>query len=86
MKHSVCLIYSVALMGLLSLIFTPNAQAYIDPGTGSYILQLIIAGLLGVSYAVKIYWRNIKAYISNIFSKMCIVSRNYSILYLLRWS
>ena len=30
--------------------------AYIDPGTGSYVLQMAIAGALGASYAVKHYW------------------------------
>jgi len=69
MRHSRSLINSVVLAGLLLLIFTHNAHAYLDPGTGSYILQLIIAGLLGASLAVKIYWGNIKTFFSNLFSK-----------------
>jgi hypothetical protein len=35
--------------------------AYIDPGTGSYVLQMAIAGALGASYAVKHYWSKLKS-------------------------
>ena len=38
--------------------------AYIDPGTGSYVLQLAIAGALGASYAVKHFWYLIKSMFS----------------------
>lgn len=36
--------------------------AYLDPGTGSFIFQLIIAGLAGAAFAVKMYWSKIKAF------------------------
>ncbi len=32
---------------------------YIDPGSGSFIIQLIIAGLLGSALAIKAFWRQI---------------------------
>ena len=38
--------------------------AYIDPGTGSYVLQMAIAGALGASYAVKHYWGRLKSLFS----------------------
>jgi len=38
--------------------------AYIDPGTGSYVLQMAIAGALGASYAVKHYWERLKSVFS----------------------
>jgi hypothetical protein len=34
--------------------------AYIDPGSGSFILQAIIATLAGTLVAVNIYWQKIK--------------------------
>jgi hypothetical protein len=34
--------------------------AYLDPGTGSYLLQLALAGLLGASYAVRHFWARVK--------------------------
>jgi hypothetical protein len=38
----------------------PLVFAYLDPGTGSYLLQLALAGALGASYAVKHFWSRIK--------------------------
>jgi len=35
---------------------------YIDPGSGSYILQMIIAAILGVSFFFKNFWLSIKAF------------------------
>jgi len=36
------------------------AHAYIDPGSGSYLLQIVIAGLVAVSFTVKTFWSNLK--------------------------
>jgi hypothetical protein len=38
----------------------PTVFAYLDPGTGSYLLQLALAGILGASYAVKHFWSRLK--------------------------
>lgn len=65
MKHSRHLANSVVLVVLLLFASTQNAHAYVDPGTGSYIIQLIIAGLVGAAFAVKVYWGKIKALFSN---------------------
>lgn len=53
---------------LVCLIFPRPAYAYLDPGTGSYILQLLIAGLLGAAFAVKLFWKNIRAFFTGLFS------------------
>jgi hypothetical protein len=37
-----------------------NAYAYLDPGTGSIIAQMIIGTLVGAGLAIKIYWQKIK--------------------------
>jgi hypothetical protein len=34
--------------------------AYVDPGTGSYLFQLAIAGLLGAGYVVKHLWCQVR--------------------------
>jgi len=44
-----------------------DAHAYLDAGTGSYILQALVAGLLGAGFAIKTFWRNIKVFFSRIF-------------------
>lgn len=33
---------------------------YLDPGSGSFILQVLLAALLGGGFAIKTYWKNIK--------------------------
>ena len=45
------------------------AHAYLDPGTGSYIFQILIAGLVGGLFAVKIFWKRIKAFLIKVFRK-----------------
>ncbi len=47
---------SILILLLFVLSFTNSAFAYLDPGTGSYILQMLVAGLLGGVYAIKLYW------------------------------
>jgi len=34
-------------------------RAYLDPGSGSFILQLVLATLLGLGFILKAYWRKI---------------------------
>jgi hypothetical protein len=44
------------------IIHSPLAYAYLDPGTGSLILQSIIAIFAGAAVTCKIYWEHIKAF------------------------
>jgi len=37
-----------------------NAYAYLDPGSGSVIIQMLVGTLVGVGIALKIYWQRIK--------------------------
>lgn len=34
-------------------------HAYIDPGSGSMLLQLILGGAAGLFLAIKLFWRRI---------------------------
>lgn len=36
-----------------------GVMAYIDMGSGSFLLQFLVAGIAGALFAVKIYWRRI---------------------------
>lgn len=38
-----------------------TAYAYIDPGTGSFVIQGIIAAVVGAGVALKMFWGRIKA-------------------------
>jgi hypothetical protein len=50
---------------LVHIMITGEAHAYVDPGTGSYLLQILIAGLLGAAFALKLYWNKLKGFISS---------------------
>jgi len=49
----------VLLAVLASLLLVREAHAYLDPGTGSYILQVLIAGLFGALFMLKVFWGRI---------------------------
>ena len=46
---------------LAALTATP-AFAYLDPGTGSMILQVLLGGVAAASVALKLYWDRIKSF------------------------
>ncbi|MFH1524180.1 MAG: hypothetical protein ABIF04_04385 [Chloroflexota bacterium] len=37
---------------------------YLDPGSGSFLIQLLIAGLAGLGLAIAIGWNKIKRFFS----------------------
>ena len=39
--------------------FTQPAHAYLDPGSGSAILQGIIAGFVAIGVVAKLYWHRL---------------------------
>ncbi|MBX7147979.1 hypothetical protein K1X76_02740 [bacterium] len=49
---------------LLVILLAPiqNAHAYLDPGTGSMIVQVVVGGFLAALYTVKAYWHKIKKF------------------------
>ena len=44
-------------------------SAYIDPGTGSFIIQLLMGFLFGSLLAVKLFWNRIRGLITRLLSK-----------------
>ena len=51
------------------LIATEPAWAYLDPGTGSLILQSLIAGIAGVLVVGRLYWAKLKKFLETAFSR-----------------
>ncbi len=47
---------------VLSVTAIAPAQAYLDPGTGSIILQLILGGVAGVMVVMKLYWHRLLSF------------------------
>src|SRR5512139_2482604 len=59
-----CAIAPSELAGLVALgivALTADLEAYIDPGTGSYLFQLAVAGVFAALYTIKRYWRVIRS-------------------------
>ncbi len=65
-NHRIILIIFTA---LFCFIFPQIAYAYLDPGTGSYILQLFIGVLFGLLFTIKMFWGKIKIFFKSIFSR-----------------
>ncbi len=54
--------YTLALvLALAIMLISAPAFAYIDPGTGSFLVQGIIAAVIGAGVAGKLFWHKIKA-------------------------
>jgi hypothetical protein len=49
---------------LLLPVLSPPVSAYLDPGFGSMVWQMLAAVLFGIAFTLKIYWIKIK----NLFS------------------
>ena len=47
---------------LFSYLLTNNAYAYIDPGTGTIILQAIVGAIAAGIVTIKLYWYKLKAF------------------------
>jgi hypothetical protein len=58
-----------SLIIILLLLFPSLTEAYLDPGAGSYILQMLIAGALGLMFTIKLYISKIKSFFSGLFGK-----------------
>jgi hypothetical protein len=43
--------------------------AYLDPGTGSFILQAVIGVVLGAVLTLKMYWRRVRDFASGLLRK-----------------
>ena len=46
---------------VLLLLFVADTEAYLDPGTGSMLLQVILGGVAAVGVAIKLYWHKLRA-------------------------
>ena len=57
------------LLFALLILFPGVADAYLDPGTGSYILQILVGALLGGLFAIGIFWRRLVAFVRKLFTR-----------------
>jgi hypothetical protein len=57
----------IPLILFFCLLLPKTSYAYLDPGIGSYLIQIAIGFLVGAMFAFKLYWRKIKAFIKKLF-------------------
>ncbi len=50
--------FRMALIAVLTA-FTLPAYAYLDPASGSMLLQMIVGGVAGAALAIKMFWHRI---------------------------
>ncbi|OEU48336.1 MAG: hypothetical protein BA871_16910 [Desulfuromonadales bacterium C00003096] len=46
---------------LMLLLMPSQSHAYLDPGAGSMLLQIILGGLAGLAILSRLFWQRIKA-------------------------
>lgn len=51
---------------LMNAICPQYAFAYLDPGTGSMILQVILAGIVGIGCTFKVWWQKLSGFIKKV--------------------
>ena len=51
-------IFFIFILGFLAA-FPPAAQAYLDPGSGSMLLQILLGGTAGLAVLLKLYWQRL---------------------------
>lgn len=62
-KHEKDIAVVIKVLNLILLSLLPvTAHAYLDPGTGSIILQGLIAGIAVASFTIKTYWYKLAAF------------------------
>ena len=60
MQSYVFLILLLSVGAIIPHVFFPQAYAYLDPGSGTAIIYVIISGLVGLGITFKVYWHKIK--------------------------
>lgn len=59
MSKPITIIWLIVILGLTLAMPNGYALAYLDPGSGSLIIQLLIAGLLGLAVAGRLFWNQL---------------------------
>ena len=62
-------ILKILVLTLVFVALARPAHAYLDPGTGSYFVQILLAGIAGGGYIIFSSWGKIKQLLSSVFRK-----------------
>ena len=69
MRRRTTLGAGLMLLVVAAFLFPMQAHAYLDPGTGSYFIQIALAAIVGALFAVRLFWGRIKAFFQKLFSR-----------------
>jgi len=58
-----------AITGKLPLEILAGQPAYLDPGSGSFILQILLASLLGGLFVMRSYWGKLWNFLRKVIGK-----------------
>lgn len=61
MKLRKCVRMTIVVLAWMT-IFPSEAFAYLDPGTGSLIVQSVIAAIAAAGFALRLYWGRIRVW------------------------
>jgi hypothetical protein len=56
----------IAWLAVQMAVFSGAAHAYLDPGTGSILVQSFLAGVAGAVAIVSLYWQRLKEFLVNL--------------------
>ena len=62
MRESLLVLTVAVALGLGA---TP-AHAYLDPGTGSYVFQMVAAALVSVGFLARAYWHRLRGFFARL--------------------
>jgi len=69
MRYSRCLVVSSLFPAVFVLGLPGLTHFYIDPGTGSIVIQAVIGAFAAVLVAIGMFWKQIKAFLGRMFSR-----------------
>jgi hypothetical protein len=50
---------TLVISGAILLVWDVRLDAYLDPGSGSMLIQLLLGGVAGLAVILKLFWRRI---------------------------
>ena len=59
----------VGAISILLAIAAPSAHAYIDPGSSSYVIQIIIGAVAAGGLAIATFWRRLRLFFGRLFGR-----------------
>ena len=66
------------LVAFLIVVTTREAHAYVDLGSGSFLLQMLLATVFGSFFVIKVFWRRLTAQVHRLFLRLRITTGKHT--------